>query len=195
MAADAFAMSTIVAKAVVTLAKVHPKLELTVIDRHRLEALQLLRRGEIDVAVVRSAATPIEEEGFRLVDLVDDPIYLVSQRPDDSLAHHRHSAWIGGCERCTEELIAVCQQEGFTPRIASQSDDMVVVQALIAAGVGVTLLPGQALQAHRRPDIHAALLPGICQPIHAVTYGDPPDPPAVATVLAILADRTYRQSP
>ena len=52
----------------------------------------------------------------------------------------------------------MCQREGFTPRIASHSDDIVVVQALVAAGIGVTTLPGLALQAHRRPDIHATEL-------------------------------------
>src|SRR5918911_887196 len=36
----------------------------------------------------------------------------------------RHSAWIGGCDRCQAELIAVCRREGFTPRIGSLSDDM-----------------------------------------------------------------------
>jgi hypothetical protein len=33
----------------------------------------------------------------RLLHIGGDPIYLISQRPDDSLANHRHSAWIGGC--------------------------------------------------------------------------------------------------
>jgi DNA-binding transcriptional LysR family regulator len=42
----------------------------------------------------------------------------------------------------------VCRQEGFTPRVASASDDIVVVQALVAAGVGVATQPGLALRAH-----------------------------------------------
>jgi DNA-binding transcriptional LysR family regulator len=65
---------------------------------------------------------------------------------------------------------------------------MVVVQALVAAGVGVTTLPGFALQAHRRPDIHATELTGFRRQIHAATYGEPPDPPAVAAVLAALIE-------
>ncbi|GAB3965326.1 hypothetical protein GCM10027615_09970 [Plantactinospora veratri] len=79
---------------------------------------------------------------------------------------------------------------GLHPRIASLSDDMVVVQALVAAGTGVAILPGLALQAHRRPDIHATELTGFRRQIHAATYGEPPDPPAVAAVLAALADVT-----
>ena len=112
----------------------------------------------------------------------------MSRRPDDSIANHRGSAWIGGCERCRVELLAVCRQEGYTPRIASASDDMVVVQALVAAGIGVTTLPGLALQAHRRPDVHTTELTGYPRQIYAVTYGEPPDPPATIALVEAIRD-------
>jgi DNA-binding transcriptional LysR family regulator len=189
LAANASAMSTIVPKAAATLAQAHPGLELSLIDRHPVEALQTLRHGEVDVALIyRHADDPVEDEGFRLVHVADDPIYLVSRRPDDSIANHRHSAWIGGCERCRDELIAVCRQEGFTPRIASASDDMVVVQALVAAGIGVTTLPGLSLQAHRRSDVHTTELINFPRQIYAVTYGEPPDPPATIALIQAIRD-------
>jgi DNA-binding transcriptional LysR family regulator len=189
LAANASAMSTIVPRAAATLAEGHPGLELSLIDRHPVEALQALRHGEVDVALIyRHADDPVEEEGFRLVRVADDPIYLVSRRPDDSIANHRHSAWIGGCERCRDELITVCRQEGFTPRIASASDDMVVVQALVAAGVGVAILPGLALQAHRLPDVFTTELTNFPRHIYAVTYGEPPDPPATITLIQAIRD-------
>jgi DNA-binding transcriptional LysR family regulator len=189
LAANASALSTIVPRAAATLADAHPGIELSLVDRHPVEALQMLRHGEVDVALVfRYADAPAEDEGFRLVHIGDDPIYLISRRPDDSLANHRHSAWIGGCERCQAELVTVCRREDFTPRIASLSDDMVVVQSLVAAGMGVATLPGLALQAHRRPDIHATELTSFQRRIYAATYGDPPDPPAVAAVLDALTE-------
>ncbi|TQM37282.1 DNA-binding transcriptional LysR family regulator [Pseudonocardia cypriaca] len=189
LAANASTLSTIVPKAAASLAQAHPGLELSLFDQHPVEALQMLRHGEIDVAIVfRYADAPVEEEGLRLVHIGDDPIHLISRRPDDSLANHRHSAWIGGCARCQNELTAMCRYEGFTPRIASHSDDMVVVQALVAAGMGVTTLPGLALRAHRRPDIHATVLTSFHRQIYAATYGEPPDPPAVAAVLAALTE-------
>jgi DNA-binding transcriptional LysR family regulator len=189
LAANASALSTIVPKATATLAQAHPGLELILIDRHPVEALQMLRHGEIDIALIfQHADAPLEEDGFRLVHLTDDPIYLISRRPGDSVADHRHSAWIGGCERCQNELITLCRQEGFSPRIASLSDDMIVVQALVAAGVGVATLPGLALQAHRRPDIHTTELTNFPRQIYAATYGEPPDPPATTAVLATLTE-------
>ncbi|MGW3992886.1 LysR family transcriptional regulator [Amycolatopsis sp. NPDC004772] len=187
LAANASALCTLVPRAAASLAEAHPGLELSLFDRHPVEALDMLRRGELDVALVfQLADAPAEEDGVRFRHLADDPIHLISRRPDDSLASHRDAAWIGGCDRCRAELTAVCAQVGFVPRLGTSSDDMVVVQSLVAAGLGVAILPGLALQAHRNPEIHATAIPGVHRGIHAATYGDPPDPPAVAAVLAAL---------
>jgi DNA-binding transcriptional LysR family regulator len=183
------ALSTLVPEAAASLARKHPGIELSLIDVHPVEALRLLRQGTIDVALIfRYADTPVEEEDFRLVHVSDDPLYLVSQRSDDSITNYRDSAWIGGCERCQAELVAVCQRAGFTPRIAFVSDDMVVMQALVAAGMGVTTLPGLALSAHRGPGVHTTELPDFPRQIYAVTYGDPPDPPASTALIEAIRE-------
>jgi DNA-binding transcriptional LysR family regulator len=182
-------LSTIVPDAAAALARKHPGIELSLIDVHPVEALRLLRQGTIDVALIfRYADTPVEEEDFRLVHVIDDPLYLVSQRSDDNITNYRDSAWIGGCERCQAELVAVCHRSGFAPRIASISDDMVVMQALVAAGMGVTTLPRLALSAHRRPGIHTTELPDFPRQIYAVTYGDPPDPPASTALIEAIRE-------
>lgn len=189
IAANSSALSTIVTKAAIMLAEAYPGIELIVFDRHPVEALQMLRRSEIDVALIfRSADAPVEAEGFRLAHVRDDPIYLISQHADDKVANHRDSAWIGGCERCQGELTTVCRRAGFAPSIGSRSDDMVVVQALVAAGVGVSTLPGLALQAHRHPDIHSTEIDGFRRQIYAVTYGEPPDPPASTALIQAIHD-------
>jgi DNA-binding transcriptional LysR family regulator len=187
LAANASVMSTLVASAAGVLAQERPGLELSPLDRHPDEGLEALRRGEADVALIyRHAGDSLEADGVRLVHLMDDPIYTMSRTPGDALANHRDSPWIGGCERCRVELFAACEREGFTPRIASTSDDMVSVQALVAAGVGVAILAGLALQAHRHPEVHAAEIEGFPREIYAATYGEPPDPPATAAVIEAL---------
>jgi DNA-binding transcriptional LysR family regulator len=187
LAANASVLSTIIPEAAASLTTAYPGLKLTVNDQHPREALQMLRQGEVDVALVfRYVHAPLEDEGFRMVHVADDPIYLVSQRRDDKIANHRHSAWIGGCARCQAELTAVCQAQGFLPRFESICDDMVVVQALVAAGVGVTTLPGLSLRAHRSPDVHTTEIPGFTREIFAVTYGDPPDPPATTALIQAI---------
>ena len=39
----------------------------------------------------------------------------------------------------------MCRQAGFEPRVAFEADDTMAAQALVAAGVGVVLLPQLAL--------------------------------------------------
>jgi DNA-binding transcriptional LysR family regulator len=69
---------------------------------------------------------------------------------------------------------------------------MVVMQALVAAGLGVATLPGLALRAHRVKGVVASELPGSRRHVLAATYGEPPDPPATAALLAALADAAER---
>ncbi|HEX7266855.1 MAG TPA: LysR family transcriptional regulator, partial [Streptosporangiaceae bacterium] len=60
------------------------------------------------------------------------------------LAAHAHSPWIAGCEHCRGHLVWLCQHAGFSPKIAFTTDDHVAAQALVAAGLGVTILPSLA---------------------------------------------------
>jgi DNA-binding transcriptional LysR family regulator len=191
LAANASVLATIVPAAAAALAKAHPGVTLNVIDRHPVEALELLRQGEIDVALApRHADAPDVDEGFRMVHVADDTVHLVSRRAGESVADHRHSAWIGGCQWCQGELVAVCRRHGFTPRIESVCDDMVVVQELVAAGVGVATIPGLSLRAHRSPEVHTTEIPGFGRAIQAVTYGEPPDPPATTALIAAIQEVT-----
>ena len=62
------------------------------------------------------------------------------------------------------------------------------MQALVAAGLGVTTIPGLALRAHRAEGIVASELPGSQRHVYAATYGEPPDPPPTTAVLAALTE-------
>lgn len=54
------------------------------------------------------------------------------------------------------------------PAIAYTSDEIIVQQALVAAGIGVTAMPGLALRTHRAPGIRASVVPGRPgEPTHA----------------------------
>ncbi len=69
------------------------------------------------------------------------------------------------------------------------------VQALVAAGLGVTTLPGLCLRAARHPGIRAAPLPGARRHVFAMTYGDPPDPPTTARLIDVLALAAGAEAP
>jgi DNA-binding transcriptional LysR family regulator len=102
------------------------------------------------------------------------------------LAAHASEQWIAGCDRCRSYLLQLCARAGFTPKIAFTTDDYVAVQALVAAGLGVTTLPGLALRAARHPGITVAPLPGARRYVYAITYGEPPDAPTTTRLLEAL---------
>jgi DNA-binding transcriptional LysR family regulator len=112
---------------------------------------------------------------------------VLSTRREGPLATLRDATWIAGCERCRSHLLSLCADAGFDPRIGYSSDDMVVMQAWVAAGLGVATQTGLALRAHHIDGVVATELPAK-RHIYAATYGEPPDPPATAALLAALAE-------
>jgi DNA-binding transcriptional LysR family regulator len=183
------AIASLVPLAVAALGGRHPGLEISLTDTHPPEALELLRTGKVDVAIIfRYDETEAEPAGVRLHHLLDDPVYLLAPRGRPELAALHDATWIAGCDRCRSHLLALCADEGFEPRIGYSSDDMVVMQELVAAGLGVTTIPGLALRAHRVEGVVASELPGSKRHVYAATYGRPPDPPATAALVEALAE-------
>ena len=139
----------------------YPDVELTFVEHEPEEAAQMLRAAELEIAIVfeYDALNPTEferfYEGIELHHLVDDPMYLALPRDhplgrksrvrlqdvaDETWVQETGShSWCGGFHE------AVCAKAGFSPNVGFRSDDYNVVQGLIAAGVGISLLPGLAL--------------------------------------------------
>ncbi len=183
------ALATLVPDVVARLAREHPGLGVGLVEAEPPEALDALRRGTVDVALVfEHDRSPVDVEGLRAVPVLDEELFLVRAATGDGphapsgLAPLAGAAWIAGCERCRADLVGRCERAGFTPRIAFETDDYVAVQALVAAGVGVSLLPALALRAHRDPRVSVHSLPGAARRVLAVTYGDRPPPGATAVV-------------
>jgi len=201
------ALGTIVPVAAATLEAESPGMDLMLAEAEPPEALRMLRAGYVDVALVfrhyQEDADPeppgANEEGARGRLLLDEPVHLVTPAepgqadggtapagPPD-LAAYAQRRWIAGCERCRGYLVRQCALAGFTPKISFTTDDYVAVQALVAAGLGITTLPGLCLRAARHPGVWAAPLPVARRHVFAMTYGEPPDPPATARLIDVLA--------
>ncbi len=135
-------------------------------------------------------------EGLREKLLLDEPVHLVTAasahpgqggpEPTAELTGYARHRWIAGCDRCRANLLRQCALAGFTPKIAFTTDDYVAVQALVAADLGVSMLPALCLRAARHPGIRTVPLPGAHRYVFAVRYGDPPDPPAVSMLMDVL---------
>lgn len=178
-------LSTLVPLAATTLADAHPAIELRLIDAHPEVALGMLRDGQVDCAVIFRYDDTVPD-GVRVRHLFDDPMYLLSRQQGEQLTDHQDSPWIAGCEHCRREFVDACQVAGFTPRIVYTSDDIIVEQALVAAGLGVTTIPGLALRSHRAPGIEATEIPTFRRRVLLAAFGDPPDPPATTAFIAAL---------
>jgi DNA-binding transcriptional LysR family regulator len=179
------ALAALVPHAATTLRRDHPGIELHLADAHPQVAMNLLRDGQVDAALVfrYDDTTP---DDIRTTHLFDDPMYLLSLQPGQMLRDHPDSAWIAGCENCRREFIDACERAGFTPHVVYTSDDVIVQQALVAAGMGVTTMPGLTLRTHRAPGIEATPLPDFRRRVYLATYGDPPDPPATTAFITAL---------
>jgi molybdate transport repressor ModE-like protein len=189
LAGFASAISSLVLPAAAALTRAYPGLEIGSMDTHPPEALALLRTGRVEVAIVfRYDDAEEEAPGVRLHYLLDDPMYVLADRPIRGLASLNEATWVAGCPRCRGHLLALCESAGFEPRIGYESDDMVLIQALVAAGLCVATLPGLALRAHHADGVVATKLPGLPRRVYAATYGEPPDPPAVSALLTALTD-------
>jgi DNA-binding transcriptional LysR family regulator len=201
------ALGTIVPAAAARLEAESPGMDLMLAEAEPPEALRMLRAGYVDVALVfrhyQQDADPeppgTDEDGARGRLLLDEPVHLVTPAvtqpaaPPD-LATYARYRWIAGCERCRGYLVRQCALAGFTPKIAFTTDDYVAVQALVAAGLGVTTLPGLCLRAARHPGICAVPLPGARRHVFVMTYGEPPDPPATARLIDVLAVAAHEQA-
>jgi len=138
----------------------HPDVELSFVEKEPEDAVHMLRSAELEVAIVfeyRDLRQPEFDrlyEGIELRHLIDDPMYIAIPRGHPCARKARirledfaGDTWIqndtsGPCGRLH---LAACGAAGFEPRIGFQSDDYNVVQGLIAAGVGISLLPALAL--------------------------------------------------
>ena len=60
---------------------------------------------------------------------------------------------------CARHVVRCCHAAGFEPNVSFESDDYQTVQGLVAAGVGVALIPELALSVVREDIVVRALVP------------------------------------
>lgn len=180
LAAFPSALGTFVPVAAASFTAAHPDVQLHFTEAEPADAARLLRSGEVDVALLfdHPDAPADRDDGLRRIRLLTEPIHLVTPADlsGDTLADHAARRWIAGCERCRIHLMRACAAAGFTPDIGFTTDDYVAVQALVAAGLGVTTLPGLALAAHRNAAVRVVPLLDHERVVGAAVHGAAPDP-------------------
>jgi DNA-binding transcriptional LysR family regulator len=146
----------------------HPDVALNLREMHSQLQFDSLRRGELDVGLVRYNEDAPEGISLRL--LRRDPLRLVvpsghrfARRRSVSIAACRDEAFIGfpgdagtGTGPLLNRLAA---QAGFEPRIAQEAREATTQIGLVAAGLGIAVLPAP-LEAVRIEGVHYVALEG-----------------------------------
>jgi DNA-binding transcriptional LysR family regulator len=214
MASFPTAGATLMPLAIATFRSRHPDVELTLAEGEPEQIAPRLRTGELDLALLfEFDSSPFDPDGdlgqthepapsgrLTRVELLQDPLYLALPR-----AHHladrrrlrledlREEAWIQTAESssCARHVVRCCHAAGFEPQVSFQSDDYQTVQGLVAAGVGVALIPELALSVVREDIVIRALSPRppARQVIAATAAGARllPAAPAMLSVLEAVA--------
>jgi molybdate transport repressor ModE-like protein len=151
--------ATLVTEAVSRFQQLHPEVELSLAEGEPDMTVPALTRGDFDLALVfdyrHERAASVLGEHLDTIHLLDDPLRVVLP-PDHPLARRKSvrldqladEAWVAGCAGglCQAMVVDWCADAGFEPNIAFESDDHNVLIGLVAAGVGVALLPQLALR-------------------------------------------------
>ena len=148
--------ATVMPRAVATFHERHPQVELSMREAEPEQATQMLKAGEVDLALLYHHPAMSLMPDLEVTHLMDDQYdavlpssHRLAGRRRLSLSDLSGEPWIvstpiNGCRRITE---AASRDAGFEPRVAFEADDTLASQALVAGGVGITLMPRMALTA------------------------------------------------
>ena len=157
------ANATLVTRAVSSFRERYPKVELQLAEAEPERSVPALKRGDFDLALTYDYAIEPEPEDrdIERVLLLEEQIQValppghpLSRKSAVKLEELADDDWLTGVSSgsCRAHVVSLCQQAGFEPKISFESDDSQVLVGLVAAGMGVALVPELALAA-RQPDL------------------------------------------
>ncbi|MFC8759486.1 LysR family transcriptional regulator [Streptomyces sp. NPDC057193] len=193
--------STLVPTALAALRAAHPGTRVSLVEAEPPRSIEMLREGDCDVALAfRYGAGRAEWDDLvvrpiladRLVGLVPEG-HRLADAGSVGIAELADESWIAGCPRCRRQLVDVCEEAGFTPRIDFATDDYPAVVGLVGAGLGVAVLPELAIESVRPKGARTVTVePAVEREIVALTLPDLAMVPAVAATLDELARAATR---
>jgi DNA-binding transcriptional LysR family regulator len=178
----------------------HPGVEVSLSVAGMATALDRLKAGEVDVALlIEPNFSPQPRDALlERVHLLDDPMFAVlpaghplAAKRTLKLADLAGETWMHDGSACCDSTVFLraCHDAGFEPRVAFENDDYSAIQGFIAAGVGVALIPQLALQGVR-DDVVVRSLGGRAplRRVVAATLAGGVRSPATEAMLGILQE-------
>jgi DNA-binding transcriptional LysR family regulator len=160
LAAFPTAARALAAEAIARCRAAHPDLRVRLSEQETVDAVDALRGGRIDVALVYeySLLPAVREPAVETEPLLTEPLLLAlppglaGELADGDgsleLASLADQPWVAASQDDAMHAILAraCAAAGFTPRLDFTSSDYTVIFALVAAGLGVSIVPRLALE-------------------------------------------------
>ncbi|MEV0579486.1 LysR family transcriptional regulator [Streptomyces sp. NPDC050392] len=152
--------------ALAELTAAHPETVLHVREFEPEESLPLVRQGAVDVALAYHFDGPLpgqpgQSPALEWTPLMDDPLHVVlpeghrlAGRDELGLAELAGEPWVLGCLKTEAYLRRYAARAGFDPEVRGTTSDYFFARSLVAAGMGISLIPSIAL-APRIPGLRA----------------------------------------
>jgi DNA-binding transcriptional LysR family regulator len=138
--------------AILTFRRNHPGVQLVLNEIESHQQTQGLMEGREHVAIVRSAAAPALPEELQVTELIREP-FRVMMRSDHPLAQRRkipigalaQESFVFYGDRMGKTLPhqvhVLCRSAGFEPRIGQLANGNATITGLVAAGLGIAVVP------------------------------------------------------
>ncbi len=125
--------------------KLHPKVELGLLEGTSEEVSQWVEKGRVEFGIVQ---LPTSAGRFEEQLLFAEPFVIVvakshavAKQRTVNLAKLSQEPFILYKGRARDTAIAACRNAGFEPRIACESGGLETIRSLVAAGLGIAILP------------------------------------------------------
>lgn len=166
--------------------EVHPGVELEIQEGNAAALTEAVAAGRLDIAFIRR---PVSEQSALAYHAVAEEEMLVALPAGHALAVRARKARAAGVRLrdlageafilvrrpgapgMYGDLIEACHAAGFAPRVAAEVDQMLTNITLVAAGVGVSMVPASMREIHRDAVFYAKALdaPQLVAPLNLVT--------------------------
>jgi DNA-binding transcriptional LysR family regulator len=157
IAAFPTAVFGLVADAIAAARVARPAMSMTVLECEPDDARSALNAGQADVALVNHDASLSPDEGgrWRVQHVLDEPVFAVlpadhaqASRQRVNLSRLSAQPWVMQvpASPCQQLTMRACAAAGFAPDVAATCADYRSIIALVAAGVGVSLVPELAIR-------------------------------------------------
>ncbi|MFB7468899.1 LysR family transcriptional regulator [Streptomyces sp. NPDC056224] len=143
----------------------HPRTVLHIREGEPEDTLPLVRQGAVDLALAYHFDGPLPAgpgagSGLEWTPLLEDPLHVVlpqghrlANRDALDLTELAAEPWVLGCLKTEAYLRRYAERAGFDPNVRGTTTDYFFARSLVAAGMGISLIPSIAL---------APEIPGLC---------------------------------